>query len=46
MAISLRELRSELSVKDAASSAEGIIRNSVNYLRKKTNTHVVYYVFK
>ena len=35
MAISLWELRINLSVKDAASSTEGITRSSVNYLLKR-----------
>ena len=33
MAINLRELRSDLSWKDVASSTKGITRSSENYLR-------------
>ena len=36
MAISLWELRSYMSLKDAASGTEGIIRSSVNHFRKKS----------
>ena len=36
MAVILSELRSALSLNDAASSTEGIIRSSVNYLHKKS----------
>ena len=34
MAISLWELQSDLSLKDAASTIEGIILSSINYLHK------------
>ena len=34
MAVRLRELRSDLSLKDAASNTEGITRSSVNYFSK------------
>ena len=34
MALSLLEMRSNLSIKDAASSTEGITKSSVKYLRK------------
>ena len=45
MAISLWELRSDLSLNYAASSTEGITRSSVNYLHKrKANTRMIYYV--
>ena len=48
MAISLRELRSDLSLKDVASSTGRITRSSVNYLGKilKTNIRVIYYAGK
>ena len=35
MAVSFRELRSDLNLKDAGSSTEGITRKGVNYLREK-----------
>ena len=44
MAISLWELQSDLSLKDAARSIEGITPSSVNYLCKKVNTCMIYYV--
>ena len=39
MAITLWELWSDLSWKDAASSTEGITRSSVDYLRKRKSKH-------
>ena len=39
MAIRLRELRSDLSLKDAASSTEVITRSSVNYLRERKSEY-------
>ena len=39
MAISLRELRSDLSLKDAAPNSEGIAQSSANYLRKRKSKH-------
>ena len=39
MVVRLWELQSNLSLKDAASSTEGITRSSVNYLRKRKSQH-------
>ena len=40
MAINLWELKSNLSLKDAASSTEGIPQSSVNYLCKIKSEHL------
>ena len=45
--MSLPEVRNDLSLKDVATSTEGIIWSSANYLRQtKSNTHVIYYIVK
>ena len=47
MGVTLWELRSNLSLKDASSSTEGITLSSVNYLSKiQVNTQMIYYVVK
>ena len=40
MALSLWEMRSNLSIKDAASSTEGITKSSVKYLRKRKSKNL------
>ena len=42
MAISLRELQSNLSLKDSASSAAGITRCLNIYVKEKANTYLLH----
>ena len=39
MAVSLRELQSDLSLQDTASSTKGITQSSLNYLRKRKSEY-------